>query len=73
MQPIAYLFTSGDWCEPDALQRGRLVDFVVENRAARQIYLALGVRAPSSATLKPPPALNDAAALGGELAGKLTG
>jgi hypothetical protein len=65
-----YPFTSADWFEDDAPQRGALVDFVVEEGTARQIYVALGTRQPGPASLKPAPALNDAAALGGEIADK---
>lgn len=65
-----YPFTSADWSEADAPQRGTLVDFVVEEGAARQIYVALGTRQPGAGSLKPAPVLNDAAALGEGIAEK---
>lgn len=66
-----YSFGRVDWCEADDPHRGTLVDFVVDGGGARQIYVALGTRPLVASTLRPAPALNDAAALGGEIADKI--
>lgn len=64
-----YPFARADWMEGDDPQRGALVDFVVEDGIARQIFMALAAK--PAASLKPAPALNEAAALGSGIADRV--
>lgn len=65
-----YSFTRSDWRDAGDPQRGTLVDFVIEGGGAREIYIALGSKAPGAGVLKPAPNLSDASAISEEIADK---
>ncbi|MGB3317619.1 MAG: hypothetical protein WA978_17120 [Sphingopyxis granuli] len=65
-----YSFTRTDWRDAGDPQRGTLVDFVVEDGGAREIYIALGSKAPGAGALKPAPNLSDASAISEEIVDK---